>query len=76
MPVLRKREAAMDCHKADNLRACNCTYQSCPRKGMCCECVSYHRDNGQLPACFFPPEVERTFDRSYRRFAELVLHNK
>jgi hypothetical protein len=62
----------MDCNKARNLQACNCTYEPCPRKGLCCECVSYHRAAGQLPACFFPDDVERTYDRSYRRFAELV----
>jgi hypothetical protein len=26
----------------------------------------------ELPACAFPPEVERTYDRSFRRFAEIV----
>jgi hypothetical protein len=26
---------------------------------------------GELPACFFPPEVERTYDRSIRRFISL-----
>jgi len=24
----------------------------------------------QLPACAFPPEVERTYDRSFRRFVQ------
>ena len=51
-----------------NLAKCNCTYEPCPRKGICCECVSYHRDMGQLPACYFTPEVERTYDRSIARF--------
>jgi hypothetical protein len=26
----------------------------------------------QLPACCFPNEVERTYDRSFERFAQLV----
>jgi hypothetical protein len=26
----------------------------------------------ELPACAFPAEVERTYDRSFARFAELV----
>jgi len=26
----------------------------------------------QLPACCFPDEVERTYDRSFERFAQLV----
>jgi hypothetical protein len=51
-----------------NLEKCNCTYEPCPRKGICCECVSYHRAMGQLPACYFTPEVERTYDRSIARF--------
>lgn len=51
-----------------NLEKCNCTYEPCSRKGYCCECLHYHRRNGELPACYFPPEVERTYDRSIRRF--------
>jgi hypothetical protein len=26
----------------------------------------------ELPACVFPPDVERTYDRSFARFARLV----
>jgi len=26
----------------------------------------------ELPACAFPPEVERTYDRSFARFVEVV----
>jgi len=51
-----------------NLAQCNCTYEPCPRKGICCECLHYHRAMGQLPACYFTPEVERTYDRSIARF--------
>jgi hypothetical protein len=54
-----------------NMERCNCTYSSCPRKGVCCECLQYHRSHGELPACFFPPEVEQTYDRSLRRFLSL-----
>ena len=53
---------------AANLRACNCTYEPCSRKGVCCECLAYHRRNGELPACYFSVNVERTFDRSIERF--------
>ena len=49
-----------------NRETCNCTYEPCPRKGICCECVSYHRASGELPACYFTPEVERTYDRPLR----------
>ncbi|MFO7841126.1 MAG: DUF6485 family protein [Fidelibacterota bacterium] len=59
----------------ENLRSCNCTY-SCPRKGICCECIEHHRRKRQLPACFFTEEAERTYDRSFEFFAELVNSGK
>lgn len=40
------------------------------RKGKCCECIAYHRNMGELPGCLFPPEVERTYDRSIEKFIE------
>ena len=56
----------------DNLKAnmafCNCSYEPCSRKGKCCECIQYHRRANELPACFFPNDVERTYDRSVSRF--------
>ena len=54
-----------------NLAKCNCTYEPCPRKGICCECIEYHKRLGELPACFFPDEVERTFDRSIEKFKSI-----
>ena len=59
----------MDCKKENNRKHCNCTY-SCSRKGMCCECLAYHLDMKQLPACCFPTEAEKTYDRSFEKFAE------
>jgi hypothetical protein len=56
---------------ATNKSHCNCTYEPCPRKGKCCECLEYHLRSQQLPACCFPNDVERTYDRSFRRFAQL-----
>ncbi|MBI5244570.1 MAG: hypothetical protein HY922_12960 [Elusimicrobia bacterium] len=54
-----------DCPKKDeNLKDCNCTY-SCSKKGRCCECVAYHRSQGEFPACFFTAQGERTYDRSF-----------
>ena len=50
---------------------CNCTYQGCPRKGICCECLHYHRKMNQLPACYFDAEAEKTYDRSIRHFVSL-----
>ncbi|HEC62778.1 MAG TPA: hypothetical protein ENI38_00055 [Candidatus Acetothermia bacterium] len=54
-----------------NLAGCPCTWPTCSRKGICCECLRYHLAQGELPACCFPPEVERTYDRSFARFAQL-----
>ncbi len=52
----------------DNLKGCTCTYEPCSRKGNCCACIAYHRSNGELPGCLFPPEAERTYDRSIAAF--------
>ncbi|MFO8033911.1 MAG: DUF6485 family protein [Candidatus Bipolaricaulota bacterium] len=57
--------------RTENAERCPCTYPGCPRKGRCCECLRYHLASQQLPACCFPPEVERTYDRSFTRFAQL-----
>jgi hypothetical protein len=58
-----------DCpNQKANLANCNCSYEPCGRKGICCECISYHRRSGQLPACFFPADIEKTFDRSIANF--------
>lgn len=61
----------MECNKNANLKVCTCTYEPCPRKGICCECIAYHRRYNELPGCLFPPEVERTYDRSVARFVAL-----
>ena len=53
-----------------NKEQCPCTYEPCSKKGICCECISYHWQLGELPACLFPPEVERTYDRSIERFIQ------
>ncbi|MGD0821579.1 MAG: DUF6485 family protein [Desulfomonilia bacterium] len=58
----------MDCIINKNIQSCRCTYESCSRRGQCCECVRYHRDKGQLPGCFFPKDIEKTYDRSIERF--------
>jgi len=51
-----------------NMEFCNCSYEPCSRKGKCCECIQYHWKKKELPACFFPDDVERTYDRSLQRF--------
>jgi hypothetical protein len=59
-----------ECKIEHNKARCNCTYEPCSRKGICCECIEYHRKSSELPACYFPPDVERTYDRSIERFIE------
>lgn len=58
----------MEC---SNKRECACTYPSCSRHGKCCECVAYHRDQGELPGCFFNPKYESTYDRSAANFIKM-----
>lgn len=60
----------MECNKETNLGQCNCTYEPCSRKGICCECIAYHRRSNELPACYFSAEAEKTYDRSIRKFVE------
>ncbi len=59
----------MNCQKEKNLENCNCTYP-CERKGMCCECVKYHREKGELPACYFSKETEKTYNRTVEKYVE------
>ena len=61
----------MECSVKENRKTCNCSYPSCDKKGVCCECTAYHRRLGELPACYFPDNVERTYDRSIARFVGL-----
>ena len=56
------------CSAETKAKNCSCTYEPCPRKGLCCECLSYHWSMRELPACLFPEAEERTFDRSVARF--------
>ena len=60
----------MECNKQTNLNHCNCTF-SCSKKGICCDCLTYHRRSGELPACYFPNDYERTGDRSVESFISL-----
>ncbi len=60
----------MECNIQKNLKNCPCSYPYCDKKGKCCECIAYHRSRGEMVACYFPPEVERTYDRSISRFVE------
>jgi len=58
----------MECKMEKNNPHCNCTYEPCSRKGKCCDCLHYHREHDELPACFFNREQERTYNRSIQYF--------
>ncbi len=60
----------MECKREKNLENCFCTYPGCPKKGICCECVKYHRQKNQIPGCFFSEPQEKTYDRSIKNFIE------
>ena len=60
----------MECEKKRNAKNCNCSYP-CDKKGVCCECLAYHRARKELPACYFSDAAEKTYDRSIRNFVKL-----
>ena len=62
----------MECKREANMNHCTCTYEPCSRKGVCCDCLAYHLKSRQLPGCCFPSDVEKTWERSFEAFAELV----
>jgi len=66
----------MECNQGQNVMNCNCSYEPCPRKGNCCQCLQYHLEKRQLPGCCFPGDAERTYDRSFAHFARLVTQNR
>ena len=65
-----------ECKVSENKANCTCTYEGCSRKGMCCECLSYHWGMGELPGCLFPPEVEKSYDRSLAKFIAVYKKRK
>lgn len=72
----KMKEINMECNKSKNMKGCNCSYEPCSRKGICCECIAYHRRARELPACYFPNNAERTYDRSFEHFVRLVTQKK
>lgn len=58
----------MECKREENKVGCTCTYTSCGNRGVCCDCVRSHRENDEIPGCFFTAAGERTYDRSIRNF--------
>jgi len=61
----------MECKKDTNSKYCNCMY-ACSKHGVCCYCIAYHRKNGELPACYFPADIESGYDRSIENFLRVV----
>ncbi len=66
----------MECKQTVNLESCNCSYEPCSRKGICCDCLRYHLKNRELPGCCFSNDAEKTYDRSFAHFARLVQENR
>lgn len=58
----------MECKKDENKVECSCTALSCSKRGVCCDCVKYHRERQEIPGCFFSAAAERTWDRSVANF--------
>ena len=65
----------MECKIESNKENCFCTYP-CDRKGKCCDCLKHHLGDRELPACCFPKDVEKTYDRSFEKFVECVKEGK
>ena len=57
-----------ECKKEQNLARCSCSYSSCAKQGMCCDCLQSHFQHGELPGCLFPEDVDRSYDRSIENF--------
>lgn len=55
-------------NREKNKAYCNCSYSPCGKKFTCCECLHYHRQMGELPACYFTDAAESTYDRSIEHF--------
>ncbi len=66
----------MECNLDRNRTRCNCSYEPCSRKGRCCDCINYHLKSRELPACCFPADAERTYDRSFEHFGRLLAEGK
>ncbi|KAA0258082.1 hypothetical protein FHQ18_06705 [Deferribacter autotrophicus] len=60
----------MECKAHKIAEKCPCTWMSCSKRGRCCDCIAYHRERDELPACYFSPEAEKTYDRSFVNFAK------
>lgn len=57
-----------ECNLEKNQELCTCSYDPCDKKEKCCECIRSHWSRRELPGCLFPPDEEKTYDRSLKRF--------
>ena len=64
-----------ECKINENKSHCNCSYP-CNKKGLCCECLHYHLNRDEFPACFFTNEIEKTYDRSIENYIKNYKNNK
>jgi len=62
----------MECKKEENKIGCTCTATGCKNRGICCDCVRHHRENNEIPGCFFPASVEKSWDRSIENFVRTM----
>lgn len=58
----------MECKKNENKIDCSCTATTCSTRGVCCDCIRYHREQKEVPGCLFPAAAERSYDRSIANF--------
>lgn len=58
----------MDCKKIENKIDCTCTATTCSNRGVCCDCIRYHKEQNEVPGCLFPHAAERSYDRSIANF--------
>lgn len=54
----------MECTSTRSKAHCSCSFTSCEKHGNCCQCVVHHRNQGEVPGCFFTPAAERRGERS------------
>ncbi|MEI7961813.1 MAG: DUF6485 family protein [archaeon] len=60
----------MGCKQRQNLKKCTCTFE-CEKKGICFECVEYHRKRMELPGCYFSKIAEANGDRTIKNYVEI-----
>jgi len=61
----------MECIPQKDKIRCNGTFEPWPEKHTCCECLHYHRQNDEVPACYFTKGLERTYGRSINNYFKM-----